>query len=90
MVLQLPPGEICYLLGIGGRIGVGLDEELFRHVFALTGWEKQGTFKKLRCEEQCKVIKQDSKEQFWTLGSRVIANSFGDVCFLVHNLGLRN
>ena len=80
--------EIYYLPGMGGRLNAGLGKELFQRGFALTGRETVGTFKKLRFGQQIDAVKQDLVEQFWSPGSRVIANSFGGYLFLHAQLGL--
>lgn len=82
------PREIYYLPGMGGRLNAGLGKELFQRGFALTGRETVGTFKKLRFGQQIDAVKQDLVEQFWSPGSRVIANSFGGYLFLHAQLGL--
>lgn len=82
------PDEIYYLPGMGGRLDVGLGEELLRLGFALSGRETIGAFKKLRFGEQVDAVKLDLVERFWKPEARVIANSFGAYLFLHVQLGL--
>ena len=83
------PGEIYYLPGMGGRLDVGLGEELLRRGFALRGRETVGAFKKLSFGQQVDAVKQDLVERFWTPEAGVIANSFGGYLFLHAQLGLK-
>lgn len=71
------PGEIYYLLGMGGRLDAGLGKELLRRGFALSGRETIGAFKKLSFGEQVDAVKQDLVERLWKPEARLIANSFG-------------
>jgi len=82
------PGEIYYLPGMGGRLDLGLGEELIRRGYSLCGRETVGAFKKLNFKHQISAVKQDLMGQFWTPEARVIANSFGAYLFLHAQLEL--
>ena len=74
---------------MGGKLDLGLGEELMRRGYSLYGRETIGAVKKLNFKDQINAVKQDLMGQFWTAEARVIANSFGAYLFLHAQLELK-
>ena len=74
--------EIYYLPGYGGELHTGLGEELQQRGVIIIGRATVGEFAKLSFADQIELVKDDLTTNFWSLESRVIANSFGAYLFL--------
>lgn len=74
--------NVYYLPGYGGELDTGLGEELESRGFTVSGRATTGEFAKLEFSDQIKTVQQDLEDKFWSVESRVIANSFGAYLFL--------
>ena len=76
---------IYYVPGRGGRLNVGLGQELSARGYDLIGREIAGPgprdqsnpFASLSFQQQVEVIQHDLQSRFWTPEAQVIGNSFG-------------
>ncbi len=73
---------IYYLPGWGGQLGTGLGKALMSRGFDVAGRETRGDFKDIGFKEQVNCVADDLQAHFWSVDSRVIANSFGGYLFL--------
>lgn len=74
--------HIYYLPGHGGRLQMGLGEELLRRGYTVVGRETVDEFRTLPFSEQVAIIAQDLIPSYWHEDALVIANSFGAYLFL--------